>query len=89
VPAVRLSSLLGRLGTDGFSLVCDVEGAEWGLVEKEISALDRCRQMIIEVHPSPPPRSDDPTELLRQLLESGRFVERNRHGPVIHLERSS
>ncbi len=51
VPACRLDVLLSNQGVQGdFVLVCDIEGAEAGLIAHEQATLARCQQLIIEVH---------------------------------------
>jgi FkbM family methyltransferase len=52
VPAVTLEQLLARYPWTGLTLICDIEGAETELVEKEGETLGRhCDTLIIEVHP--------------------------------------
>tara|TARA_Y100000815_G_scaffold172409_2_gene156934 strand:- start:90052 stop:91599 length:1548 start_codon:yes stop_codon:yes gene_type:complete len=54
VPAKTLNRLLEENGIRGpYSLVCDIEGAEYDLLEKDRSALDNCVCMIVEIHPRP------------------------------------
>jgi hypothetical protein len=64
-----------------------VEGAEWDLLEHDRQALSRCRQMIIETHPAPPPGRGTASDFRERLLRDGGFVEIDRHGPVLVLER--
>lgn len=52
VPAVTLSMLVERLGDPAaYSLVADVEGAEYVLFEREGEALSRAAVVIVEIHP--------------------------------------
>ena len=51
VPAFTLGNLLTRERIGEFTLVCDIEGAERGMIMEEDAAVRRqCRQMIIELH---------------------------------------
>jgi FkbM family methyltransferase len=52
VPGITLSSLAGRLGDREFSLVADIEGAEFDLVKNDIATFAKCRVAIIELHGS-------------------------------------
>jgi FkbM family methyltransferase len=87
VPAIQLSSLLDRHLIEDYALVCDVEGAEWGLLDRDMPALDRCRQLIIEFHDAPPPRIGRAAVLRERLLETGDFIEVGRRGSVSCFER--
>lgn len=52
VPAVTLAELVNRLGSPGaFALVCDIEGAEFEMFEKDGEALSRAAVAIVELHP--------------------------------------
>ena len=52
VPCLSLSSLATPRGFTACTLVCDIEGAELGLIEAEGQVLrDRFRTLIIEFHP--------------------------------------
>ncbi|MEL6372676.1 MAG: FkbM family methyltransferase [Pseudomonadota bacterium] len=53
VPAVTLSALVAQTLGEGkpFGLICDIEGAEFDLVERDGAALAACQMAIIEVHP--------------------------------------
>lgn len=89
VPRVRLGELLDREQLSGeYALVCDIEGAERGVFEHETKALARCRQLIIELHDV---RVGDRQVTVDGLLQLARerhgFRLRDRHGPVVVLER--
>ena len=52
VPTMTLEQLLRRHPWNDVTLVCDIEGVETQLVEKEGEVLrDHCNTLIIEVHP--------------------------------------
>lgn len=85
VPAVTLSQLLECHGIERFALVCDIEGAEAGIIEHDATALARCQRAIIELHDVPPLRIAD----LRQRLTDGHgFSVIDEHGPVLALART-
>jgi len=51
VAALTLGDVVDREGIHEFALVCDIEGAERGMIWNENSTvIRRCRQMIIELH---------------------------------------
>ncbi len=52
VPAVTLAGLLDRFRFDRCTLICDIEGAESDVIQKDRAALeDRVATLIIEWHP--------------------------------------
>ena len=77
-PAVRLSALAAKLGSDRFALVCDIEGAELPLVRAEAETLARCDLVVMEFHPGAYPCGGaDAADIVRRLAEAGlREVER-------------
>lgn len=50
IPAITLSSLVTKMNGTDFILVCDIEGAEAQLVDKDPKAFKNCRKIIMEVH---------------------------------------
>ncbi|NLH80175.1 MAG: FkbM family methyltransferase [Phyllobacteriaceae bacterium] len=53
VPTVRLRDLRRRLGEAAdYSLVCDIEGAEYELFSQPVEEFDGCRAAILEMHPA-------------------------------------
>ena len=53
VPFVHLRELRDRLGGAGdYSLVCDIEGAEYELFSQPDAEFEGCRAAILEMHPS-------------------------------------
>lgn len=50
VPALTLTALLDREGLGDYALVCDIEGAEAELFEREGAAFARCHTIVIELH---------------------------------------
>ena len=52
VPATSLEAIADEAGFDQISLICDVEGAEVVLVERELDTLRRrVRLLLVEIHP--------------------------------------
>lgn len=51
VPSTTLASLLGQFALrERFALVCDIEGAEAGIILEDQAILSRCGLMIAELH---------------------------------------
>jgi FkbM family methyltransferase len=50
VPVTTLSEILRDQKVGRYTLVCDIEGAEAGLVTRDTAALESCEQMLIETH---------------------------------------
>lgn len=77
VPLRSLSSIVNEHAQDGYSLICDAEGAEILILEKDAHALDSCRQIAIELHhPRQTGRDVTPEQMVTQLEALG---FRNRH----------
>lgn len=52
VPAVTLTDLVARkVGMSAYTLIMDIEGAEWDVFENDREALARCALVVAEVHP--------------------------------------
>ncbi len=73
VPAVSLDDLLERQGITGeFSLVCDIEGAEFDLFLHDTAALKRCAMAVVEFHPAVfVERLQSVSEFLHLVQEAG------------------
>lgn len=52
VPIISLSEIIEKSGIGTYTLVSDIEGAEVGMLLSEDKSLQKCRQMIIELHKS-------------------------------------
>lgn len=52
VRALTLRSLLREQEVGDYALLCDIEGAEAGLLSEDSAALVRCQQVIVECHES-------------------------------------
>ena len=80
VPAIKLSDILRTYRLDDFSLVCDIEGAEWEIFENDLSSLEKAKVIIIELHKSA--KGQNSNALLNQILASGQFVLVDQYGPT-------
>ena len=84
VAATTLSDLLRRHHVNRFSLMSDIEGAEWDLWRNEPDTLRRASWIIIETHDHPQFGSSD--ELIAELAADGGFTLVDRYGPVVALQ---
>jgi FkbM family methyltransferase len=88
VEAVNLSYLLDRFGLPQCSLVCDIEGSELAMIAGDRPGLSRCRQLIIELHPTAIEDTMYSTEeLASELSVSHGFRLAYRDGNVFVFER--
>lgn len=75
VPTVTLHQLLTQHLIEEYALVCDIEGAEAEILQEDLEALARCRQLIIELHDTRYRGRAYTVEALRALIErTGEFV---------------
>lgn len=85
-PALSLAAVLDRAGITGrYALIADIEGAEHDLVRHDAAALERCDQIIAELHTR---NGGTIPGLLAQLDRLG-FELVDRHGGVCALVRRS
>jgi FkbM family methyltransferase len=83
VPATRLSSLLRRHNVDRFALVCDIEGAEAGLILADGDALRHCQQIVVELHDGRHGGVEmKPPQMAEMLVSRLGFRIRAQRGPV-------
>ncbi len=88
VPVFTLSQLLVRCNISHYALVCDIEGAEAGMIECDAQALSCCQQLIIELHLANWNGHQYTVNELRQRLEDIHgFQLRDQYGPVCVFER--
>lgn len=72
VPVKSLSSIVGDFAEDGYSLICDAEGAETLILKDDADALKTCRQIVIELHgPEKTGLPDTPEEMVSMLEKLG------------------
>ena len=88
VRTTTLSDLVSKFNLGEYSLVCDIEGAEWDLLKNEKCILRKCRQMIIELHPGCEKDQRITVELMRNFVvrDHGFNLTANR-GDVFVFER--
>jgi len=71
-PAVTLSQLAKRMPAGTFAMVCDIEGAEKGLILNEREVFSRVEILILEVHPHLfPEGAADSSRLVEELERRG------------------
>jgi hypothetical protein len=83
-----IPELRDHLESSRFTLVCDIEGSEWGFISQADRFLDGCAEMIIELH-----RMDldgehiTPRDMIERLRSAG-FDLVDHVGPVCYLRRA-
>jgi FkbM family methyltransferase len=87
VTRTTLSDLLSRHQIDAFSLVCDIEGAEAGLLFQDGEAMARCRNVVIETHAVRYNGKHIMPRDLRERLETLGFQLLGERGPVLAMAR--
>lgn len=87
VPRKSLSGLLESHGITAFSLVCDIEGAEAGILSDDAKALRACRHVIIETHETAYRGRIWNTEEFRARFEALGFRVLAQHGPIFAFTR--
>lgn len=80
VPVITLSSVLADHQLDRYDLVCDIEGAEIDLLDREAEALARCDRLIIELHARP---GVSVADLRTVLTDRHGFDVLDERGPVL------
>lgn len=88
VSTVTLAGLLSSNGISDYVLVMDIEGAEAGIITRDLASLNACRMIIAELHESmnkgPKMNVDD---LARSIVLSG-FSIIDRRGSVFVFRRN-
>jgi FkbM family methyltransferase len=88
VQTTSLSRILHDADIEDYALISDIEGAEAGILEHDSPALDRCRQILIELHPTiVAGRAVSIDDLIGILVNRRHFRLLDRHGPVCAFER--
>jgi FkbM family methyltransferase len=81
VATTSVRAIADAEGFDEFTLICDVEGAEAALVEREIDVLHRrVRLLIVEIHPQI--LGEDTVGRLVQKLQRAGFSRHECHGII-------
>lgn len=88
VPVYSLSRIVNEYAKDGYSLICDAEGAEILILEKDPHSLDTCRQIAIELHkPEQTGLSVTPQHMIKQLESLG-FRNRGESSNTYYFDRA-
>lgn len=88
VTSMSLSAVLSEYGIEEYGMVCDIEGAEAGIIAEDREALHQCRQLIIELHESCIGEEVVSVEAhLSRLVDDNGFRPIDRHGAVCVLGR--
>ena len=88
VKTITLSNLLHSYDISEYVLVCDIEGAEAQIIDKDGLSLSKCRQIILELHDTTLDGRDiSIDDMLGTLTQRLGFRLRDQHGPVLCLER--
>lgn len=84
VPATSLAKLVAEAGITGaFSLVCDVEGAEFDLLLHDAATLARCAMIVMEIHPDSFIDRGASVSAFLQMLSSAGFAILDHDAQVI------
>jgi FkbM family methyltransferase len=76
VPTTSLKSVIDHAGFGGLSLICDIEGAETSLVEREIDTIRKHAQCIlVEIHPEI--AGEEAVSVAVQRLRAAGFIIRD------------
>jgi FkbM family methyltransferase len=88
IDTITLSRIIETEGLSDFTLVCDIEGAEIGIIQSDPQSLKRCRHLFIELHTTSwEGRRFSPEELLSKLVGELGFQLISNHGPVCYLKK--
>jgi len=88
VKTTTLSRVLSEYGLADYALVCDIEGAEAGIIFRDRDAFLNCKQIIIELHDTVFEGERVGTgKMLNVLTRTHGFHLRDSYGPVCVLER--
>jgi len=84
VETVTLAALHARIGMpEGYSLVCDIEGAEIAMVDNDAETLSKAGLIILETHPAfYADGATEATALCARITSLG-FTEAAREGAVV------
>lgn len=87
VPVRSLSSIVNEHAKDGYSLICDAEGAEILILDKDPGSLRTCRQIAIELHKPEQTGLAVTPEHMASQLESLGFRNRGTIGNTYFFDR--
>jgi FkbM family methyltransferase len=81
--ATRLESIVEGIGDPWYQLVCDIEGAEVGMIINDAAALRKCAILVMETHETKYGEAEYSTDHIIELVQarsSLRLIDR--YGPV-------
>lgn len=78
VPTRSLSSIVEDYAPSGYSLICDCEGGEILILQKDPEALKSCNQILIELHPTTLTGSDMSPERMVDVFQELGFYTHSR-----------
>lgn len=81
VESVTLRDLVAQLGCDDYSIVSDIEGAEWAMWENDHEFIARARTCVFELHDAPDGRKAE--ELVEAIANDPKLELLERYGNVI------
>lgn len=84
-----LSQIIEERGLESFALVCDIEGAEAGLLIDDAAGFCACRHVIIETHETTYKGTRLSTSDFRARFAALGFRTIAQHGPVFALTRDA
>lgn len=89
VTTSTLARLIDEFGVGEYALVCDIEGAEYGILTQDGDALGRCQLAIVELHAveGDDHRRVDPAQMLDLFVGRHGFSVRDQRGPVFVFEK--
>ena len=82
VPARKLSSVVEDFKIKNYALVCDIEGAEVGILLNDAEVFSNCRLLLIELHSTEYRNTLYEVELIKDLIIAKGFNLTDRHGNV-------
>ena len=89
VPAATLSGIIKSHNFERYTLVCDIEGGEAGMLFHDKDALDKCDQLFIELHDTVMNGTNIPIrEMVEQIKLIGFQLVYN-EGPVYYFKRTA
>lgn len=90
VRTTRVDSLMKDHHIQDYVLVCDIEGAEIGVLLNDSDALKSCSHLFIELHETYyQDKRYDVDSLVRMIVQDHRFVLFDHHGPVFYFSRTN
>ena len=80
VRKLTLAQIVAEQAFATYTVVCDIEGAEYDIIAHDMDAFCNAEVVIIELHDTP--RGQKAEDLLRSIIATGRMQLLERHGNV-------